>query len=441
MRSSYNVILRKGGRSLFIRLLGVSLVFATSIVLARNLGAEGYGAYSYIYSLVILLTIPSQFGVPMLLIREIPGALVEKKIVFLEVLISWSATQVLLASLVVFAGFSIVVATLFRDHELSKYMIIAATALPLLSLSAISAAAIRAEGWVILGQISETVVRPLLFVVGVLAIKFLTSEQVDLSVVVYIFIASAGCSCIVSIAIFCRKSYIFRWGNISLFKRARGSSWGRSAFPLALISGVAIINSNVDVIVLSQFTAQEDVGLYRVATQGALLCSFSLQAMNLVCAPQFAKLYFSNKKRQLQNLVGLSATVLFVISLVIAATILIFKDELLLFVYGSEFVGAGAAMSILIFGQVVNSLFGLVGALMGMTGNHRQVLIVSLISLVLNIVVSLLLVPVYGVHGAAISTALSLTFWNVSLWYCARRCIGVEAIAFGFLVKSSKKEV
>jgi hypothetical protein len=41
----------------FVRVLGLALAFATSIVLARIMGAEGFGIYSFAISVIVILRI------------------------------------------------------------------------------------------------------------------------------------------------------------------------------------------------------------------------------------------------------------------------------------------------------------------------------------------------------------------------------------------------
>ena len=64
-------LINSGISSIAIRIVGTGLAFALSVVLARTLGAEGFGIYSFVLSLLIFLSIPIQAGFPNLAVREI----------------------------------------------------------------------------------------------------------------------------------------------------------------------------------------------------------------------------------------------------------------------------------------------------------------------------------------------------------------------------------
>src|SRR5690606_17389976 len=57
-----------------LRLLGVGFSFLVGIQLARGLGVEGYGIYGLAMSIIAVLTIPTEFGLPQLLTREVAAA-------------------------------------------------------------------------------------------------------------------------------------------------------------------------------------------------------------------------------------------------------------------------------------------------------------------------------------------------------------------------------
>ena len=63
-------LLRGGAGSLAIKLGSVGLSFAVAVQLARVLGPDGYGVYALVFAIVTVLTVPTQLGVPQLVIRE-----------------------------------------------------------------------------------------------------------------------------------------------------------------------------------------------------------------------------------------------------------------------------------------------------------------------------------------------------------------------------------
>ena len=70
-------------------------------------------------------------------------------------------------------------------------------------------------------------------------------------------------------------------------------------------------------------------------------------------------------------------------------------------------------MRLLLLGQAVNVLTGSVGFLLAMTGRERQLRNAVLISGPCSILLAILLIPIYGIEGAAVSTAIGLALQNI----------------------------
>jgi len=81
---------------------------------------------------------------------------------------------------------------------------------------------------------------------------------------------------------------------------------------------------------------------------------------------------------------------------------------------GQEFAIAKTTLLILLVGQVVNVMSGSVGFILQMTGKEKIYQNILLLALVCNIVLNILLIPKFGIEGAAIASTFSLLFWNLS---------------------------
>ena len=100
-------------------------------------------------------------------------------------------------------------------------------------------------------------------------------------------------------------------------------------------------------------------------------------------------------------------------------------------IFGVEYQPAHVPLSILALGQLVNACFGLVGMLLTMTSHEQATARGLALAAGLNIVLNLLLIPSFGIGGAAAATALSLAAWNLLLWNSARRLLGINTLAIG----------
>jgi O-antigen/teichoic acid export membrane protein len=216
---------------------------------------------------------------------------------------------------------------------------------------------------------------------------------------------------------------------------ARGSynavSWLKSAGPLAITAAAVTVTTQTDVLMLGYFQPDEEVGLYRVASQGALLVTFGLQAVNAMLAPEFTRLHAGGDSERLQRLATFSARVVVLVALPIAVAFIAAGDVLAGFVFGSDFVGSHAPLAVLAAGQLVNAAFGSVGMLMNMTRHERDSARAVAVAAVLNVVLNACLIPLFGLVGAAVATAVSVVTWNVILYRGAVLRLGIDSSALG----------
>lgn len=71
--------MRGGLASIAIKVFGLGFSLLTAVVLARVLGPEQYGIYSYVLAIVSILAIPAMFGLPSLIVRETAKAEVKQE--------------------------------------------------------------------------------------------------------------------------------------------------------------------------------------------------------------------------------------------------------------------------------------------------------------------------------------------------------------------------
>src|SRR5690606_41939833 len=81
-----------------LRIAGMGFGFLVGVQLARGLGAEGYGTYGVAMSIIALLTVPTEFGLPQLLTREVASAQVRQDWARMRGILRWSSRVSLLLS-------------------------------------------------------------------------------------------------------------------------------------------------------------------------------------------------------------------------------------------------------------------------------------------------------------------------------------------------------
>jgi O-antigen/teichoic acid export membrane protein len=390
---------------------GLSLL--VGLTLARQLGPENYGYYAFAGSVVALLAIPAQFGLPRLLSREVASLLARGEYGVLRGLEQWSLRIAILVPIliVIFLGSAILLLAENVPALDPSVFAIALVALPVLGFVSRDQGCLSGLRTVVHADWPMSVLRPAIFLLSLGVIVFL-SIDVTPGLAMWTHV-----SALLVAAIVVRLLLVRHWPASSLPRIGQTQSrrWMKSLLPFGLLSAVNLINAKTDVLMLGSLTSAEAVGIYSIAVQGGLLVSFALTAFNGVLAPNVAHLHAVGDSSSLQRVLNNSTAILLVVSLITTMLLFVFGKDLIVFLFGDAYLPAYLPLLILAAGQLVNVSFGSVGQFLTMTGNERDALQSLCISAVLNILLNALLIPRYGEIGAAIATSASVLAWNILL--------------------------
>lgn len=413
---------------MLIKLSFVGFGLAHTILLARVLGPADYGTFAYVYSLITMMAIPAMFGLPQLLIRETANGQYDSAWGKVHGLWRWSTMVACLLSCGLI-GLSLFALWLWPD-DFSTIQIQTffwgLALLPLLALTRMSGAALRGLRCVVQGQLPGNVIHPALFVVLLGIVLLLGGPLSATSAMMLRAIAVAGAMAIGFWLLLRQKDAT---ATVQAKPKYDKRVWAYSALPIAFAAGMQIINQRVGILMLGFFVDSEVVGIYRVATQGAMLAALGLQAVGMVVTPYFARLYRQGDQVQLQRLVTTSIRGICVVTLPVAIAFIFFGEPILRLVFGDVYAQAATPLAILCIGQVVNALFGNVGFLLNMTGNEKVTARGVGLAAFSNVALNIALVPVFSANGAAIATAVSFVIWNLYLAHAVSTRIGVRAFA------------
>ncbi len=420
--------------SLILKVSQIGLSFITSILLARLLGVEGYGAYAYVVAWLFILQVPAGLGLRILLPREIATYETHQQWSLMRGIVSWANQSALLTSLVVSFIASLIAWYLLGDSNSQMLYIfwLGIASLPFLILTILRQSIMRGLHQIILGQLSETILQPALFILIIAATYIFSSGLLNLNMIMIYRLISF-------VVVFFISTFLL---NQSLPNEVKNylpeynvNIWWRSVLPFIFISSMFVINNRTDAIMLGIMQGNESVGLYNVANQGATLISFILIAVNQSLAPTIAKLYAEGNLSKLQSVIAKSSRTIFLGSLPVAL-IMLLSGKWFLLIFGSEFTAAYLTLVILSFGQLINSIMGSVGLLLQMTGHEKDTAKGVFIGAILNIILNAVLIPIWGINGAAVATAISTIVWNLILSFYVRKRLTISPnIIYDFLSK------
>jgi len=421
------VVIRGAGAAFGVRVLGFALSYLLNILLARWLGATEYGIYAYVMAWGHTLAILAGLGLPTMALRFIPEYREHQAWGELSGLVrrSW---QIAFYTAVGFASLGAALAIWLQRSQQSPYavpLLLGVWVIPLIALMTIQQDMVRALRKMILAYAPFMVFRPLLIIGGVYLLLQLGYKLNSL------FVISLT---LVSLLVLMVTQLRLLWRSLPAdVLRAspvyNTRNWLRVSIPLWLVAGSTLLMNQTDILMIGAIVGPAEAGMYNVATKTTNVVSFILVSANAIAAPMIASFFASNDRASLQRLVSTVAHGSFWPSLILAVGMVLFSKPLLA-IFGPEFIAAQGAFIILIVGKLFEAGAGIAGYLMSMTGHQNLSARVFIWTVIINIVLNAVLIPVFGIWGAALATTTSTIMWNVWLTILAVKNLHIYPAVF-----------
>jgi len=394
-----------------LKVVNKAILVVSGVILARYLGPEQYGLYSYVLSIIALATIPVIAGLPQLLVREIAYTELYKKVDELKGLLNWATIYTLSVSILVVIGIMIYLSFGIGGESTTELMWIALFVIPLKGLLLKNESVLVGHRFPVMAQLADGIVAPLLTLVMLsllIANNKILTGVISMRVIVISLFSAAIFSLIIN-----RKTVKSNLNKITakynIFK------WHRAMLPFTLLVLVTSLNNELASVMLGYIVDKESVAFYRVAMQGVGLIALTLQAINMVTGPKILRLYKKNEHEATQLLIRKSVKLSCMFSLPIALTLIIFGEWIIVFMFGDEYLSSVKILRVLCIGQIFNVLMGSVGLVSNMTGHENRTLRYTTLAMLVNVMLLLILIPVYQEIGAAIAVSISMVLWNVTM--------------------------
>lgn len=204
-------------------------------------------------------------------------------------------------------------------------------------------------------------------------------------------------------------------------------------------SGAAIVNlflefvlAHVDRVALGYYLGAVKVGIYSIAAGMVAYVSLVLVSVNQVFSPVIADLHARNDRGMLQRLYKALTKWVLGLTLPLAITVMVYARPIMR-IFGHDFEGGWPILVIGTAGQLVNCGVGSVGLLLWMSGNQKLLLRVQAVMAIFMVVATIVLIPIWGILGAAVAAALTNTGTNLLNLWTVRRVLGLSPYSRSFM--------
>lgn len=386
-----------------------SRVLRAAIVIyaARVLGASSWGAFSYALGIAAFLTIFSDIGI---------NALITKESSRNPQLKDQYLSTAFFTKLVLLIIFVIAVIVLFphltKIEEAAAIMPILIFVFAFDTLRDLGSAVSRALEKM---QIEAGVQVFTNFAIVALGFMFLSVDQTSRA----LSFAYAAGSGIGLVAIFYTLHRHFR-NLLRNFKFSLIKPIILTAWPFGLMGIMGAIMLNTDIIMLGWLRSAEEVGYYSAAQKIIQLLYILPTLVATSIFPVIARMVMQNAifvKTTLEK----ATAIIVLISIPITLIGLIFAGPIISLLYGSEYAPAVLTFRILMATILIVYPSTLIGNAIFAYDQQKSFIVFVLMATLSNVGFNFLLIPKFGIEGAAVSTIVTQLLTNVLIWRKMRK--------------------
>lgn len=419
------ILLHKLSGAFIVNVTGTALALGLQLLLTRMLGLEGFGHYIYALTWINLCVLMAKLGLDTAALRYIPEYTARSQWGLLKGFLRSSGQAALIASVLIAVIISVIVSLVDEriDAGLSSVLYLSCLLLPLSAFLIVRGAHLQAFKHIVFAQAPQVIIRPLLLALGLIIVSPFTTlyGAADIAMILNM---GATIAAIGVMFVAARSVYPCELNNYK--PEYRIASWGRVAFSMMFITSFSLVLNQADLIMVGTMISTTDAGIYAIASRVATLLTFGITLVNSIAAPLMSQYYAQGDIPQLQRMLTYVAWGSFFFATPLCVGVILWNNEILS-IFGAGFVGGAGALAILAVGRWVNALTGAAGYLLAMSGHEKQAAYILGGNALLNIILNALLIPNYGIDGAAIATLITTVSWSLIMLAYGKKYLGVNA--------------
>lgn len=396
-----------------IYIVSVGVTYISQLLIARMVGVDIYGVYAYVFAWMAVLAYFSALGFDVAVLRFVPAYETTQDWRLLKGVIQYSQRRAaVVGTLIVLAGLLIV---RFRESSMSldlrNAFLVGLVLVPVWAILWIRCSVVRAFGGVVWAVAPDRLVRDGMLV-GIVAIAVISLHwRLDATGLTVATLISSS----LGLALTSRAIRRLRpLPAIDAVPAYAAATWRAVALPLVLIGAIEALMNRTGVLLLGWIGDTKAAGVYSIVFNIAFVVALPRTAVNILFAPAISRLYASNDRIMLQALVARAAAWTLSAGATVGLVLAISAGPLLAW-FGPGFESGATALRILLLGQVIVSAAGSQQHVMLMTGHERGAAAILVSCAAANAAGCIVLVGLFGLTGAAISTTAAFVLWNVAM--------------------------
>jgi O-antigen/teichoic acid export membrane protein len=389
------------------------------VVIARNFGSEVYGLFSLAITISSVFIAIAALGLVEGLVRYISlyrGKNKPEKIKYVfSLTLFTSLISSAIFSLIFFLSSNFLAVNIFHNSELVIFLKIFSLVPFLMVLFGVFSSALRAFEKIFWYSFATNIFQNLLKILFLVLLIFtgLNSGAVSMSYVLSIFGA------LVLSYYVCKHQvpWIFKKSTLKTEeKRQIKGEIMKYSLPLMFLGIFSFLFNNLDSLALGFFRNASEVGIYSTAIITVSMVWFTQELFMQLFLPLVTKEFSKGNFLLVKEISKQVGKWIFAVNLPISIIVILFPNAIINILFGSQFIAAGPVLRILAVGQLIFSLGSLLTNLILITGRSRWVLINLIVVSLINLILEIVLVPHYGLLGAALAATISMSLLSLILF-------------------------
>ncbi len=417
-----------------VRVVSAALAYVSQMLLARWMGGFEYGIFVVVWTLVITLGVVFALGFEqsvVTLLRKYshegdPGA---------------ARGLVLAARLVAFVVSSAIAATgcallwlrpdLVSDYRLMP-IFVAAVCLPIYTVAEIQDGIAVAYGWPDLAFLPTFLARPAI-ILALMALAFVLGLEMRAVTACWTaVIATWAATLVQAIAIGRRLAAALPPAR----RRYDVALWASVSAPMLLVDGFLVLLNSIDILLVGRWAEPDRVAVYFATVKTLALVHFVYYSAKVASAKRFASLWHAGARVELEIFVDRMVKWTFWASAAMSIGVLLVGRPLLS-LFGPGFTEGFPILFVLVAGVLARSSVGPAETLLSMAGQQTASAVVYGLTLAVSLIANSLLIPIYGIWGAAVGTTAAMIFESVVLAVVVRRRLGLDVFVLASAARAS----
>lgn len=419
LKSDLKYLLFNSGLTFFFRIAGMALGYLIAIYISKIYGADVYGRYAILVTFAQFSVMLFSLGIPTAIVKltsETSQFNIRPQSNYLIRSVLMLLSSGIIGSLIIYLSSNLFGIQIFHDPQLGQVFKYLSIFFVFMILHNFGTQFLSGKKDFISYGLSMFIYPNVLFFIFVTIFRFFGLDTELFAFLSYILAFSAV--------------GLFLFFKLPLKQATKNYSYGKIlelSFPILLSAAFLSISSWTDIFMLGTMATKTEVGIYSAAYKLATITLLVILTVNIVIAPKIAELYDKNKIDKLEREVRNANRLMTTLTIPIVFFLILF-DKFLLGLFGTEFIDGEFALFILSLGFLVNALCGTVTHILNMT-NYQSILRNLMLAMaIINIGLNYVLIPIYGINGAAIASLISQLFINMLAVYYVKKHFGFWAL-------------